>query len=218
MAEITLVAEPGRATGSPESRRLRSAGRVPGILYGHGIQPAALSVDARELRHALSGTAGVNQLLSLQVGTDSHLAMARVIQRHPVRGTVVHVDFQVVRRDEVISADVPVVLTGEAKAVEAERGVLEHVLSSLTVNARPGAIPEAIEVDVEELQVGEIIRVGGLRLPSGVTTDVDPEEPVVVATASAVSAEVAGIEAEEAAAAEESEEGASEAPASTEEG
>ncbi|HLH47334.1 MAG TPA: 50S ribosomal protein L25 [Acidimicrobiales bacterium] len=218
MAEITLVAEPGRATGSPESRRLRSAGRVPGILYGHGIQPAALSVDARELRHALSGTAGVNQLLSLQVGTDSHLAMARVIQRHPVRGTVVHVDFQVVRRDEVISADVPVVLTGEAKAVEAERGVLEHVLSSLTVNARPGAIPEAIEVDVEELQVGEIIRVGGLRLPSGVTTDVDPEEPVVVATASAVSAEVTGIEAEEAAAAEESEEGASEAPASTEEG
>lgn len=201
MAEITLVAEPGRATGSPESRRLRAAGRIPGVVYGHGVTPEAVSVDARDLRHALTGESGVNQLLSLQVGATSHLAMARVLQRHPVRGTVTHVDFQVVSRDEVISADVPVVLVGEAKAVEVERGVIEHVLGSLTVHARPGSIPPTIEVDITALAVGDAIRVGQLRLPAGVTTGVDVDEPVVVAAASAVAAEVAEIESEEAEAA-----------------
>jgi large subunit ribosomal protein L25 len=202
MAEITLQAEPGRATGSPESRRLRAAGRIPGVVYGHGVDPTSVSVDGRELRHALTGATGVNQLLSLRVAGTTHLALARVLQRHPVRNTVIHVDFQVVSRDEVVSADVPIIIVGEAKAVEADRGMLEHSLSSLTVNARPGSIPDAIEVDVSAMVIGDAVRVGELRLPSGVTTDVDPEEPVVVAAASAVSAEVAGIEAEEAEAAE----------------
>src|ERR1700678_2432161 len=99
MAEITLVAEPGRLTGSSESRRLRASGRIPGVLYGHGGEGTSVSVDGREFRQALSGGAGLNQLLSLQVGSETHLAMARSLQRHPVRHTVIHVDFQIVRRD-----------------------------------------------------------------------------------------------------------------------
>ena len=87
-----------------------------------------MSVDGRDLRHALSGDAGLNQLLSLEVGSETHLALARSLQRHPVRHTVVHVDFQIVRRDEVISADVPIVLVGEAKAVEQEKGLVEQLL------------------------------------------------------------------------------------------
>src|SRR3984885_2372832 len=171
MAEINLVAEPGRSTGSAESRRLRSSGRIPAVLYGHGAEGQSVSVDGREFRHALSGGSGLNQLLSLKVGSETHLAMARSLQRHPVRHTVIHVDFQIVRRDEVIAADVPIVLIGEARAVEQEGGLVEHLLTALTVNAVPGLIPPNIEVDISELTVGASVRVGDLPLPEGVTTD-----------------------------------------------
>jgi large subunit ribosomal protein L25 len=199
MPEITLVAQSGRTTGSPESRRLRTSGRIPAVVYGHGIDAESVSVDGRELRSALSGDAGVNQLLNLEVAGNHHLALARVLQRHPVRGTVVHVDFQVVSRTEILSADVPVVLVGEAKAVENERGVVEHSLQSLTINARPGDIPNSIEVDISGLAIGDTIRVSDLPLPAGVTTDVDPDEAVVIAAVSEVNAEVEGLEADDAA-------------------
>jgi large subunit ribosomal protein L25 len=200
MPEITLVAQSGRTTGSPEARRLRAAGRIPAVVYGHGIDAESVTVDGRDLRSALSGDAGVNQLLSLDVGGHEHLALARVLQRHPVRGTVIHIDFQVVSRTEIISADVPVVLIGEARHVEEERGVIEHLVQSLTINARPGDIPNSIEIDISELTIGDTVRVADLPLPAGVTTDVDPEELVVIAAVSEVNAEVEGLEAEEAAA------------------
>ncbi len=226
MAEITLVAEPGRTTGSSESRRLRAAGRIPAVVYGHGMDGISVSVDGRELRRALSGDAGTNQLLELKIGSESHLAMARVLQRHPVRHTVMHVDFQIVRRDEVISADVPIVLTGEAKGVSQEGGVVEQPLTSLTVNATPSRIPGAIEVDITELSVGEGIRVGDLKLPSGVTTDVAEDEIIVIGSISRVAEAVEAEEAAEAAAGEGGEavgeagegEGTGEAGAASEEG
>lgn len=183
MAEVTLVAEPGRATGSSESRRLRAAGRVPAVVYGSGVDPVSVSVDGRELRIALSGEAGTNQLLELHVGSDKHLALARVLQRHPVRYTVTHVDFQVVGRDQVVSADVPIILVGHAKSVEQDKGLVEQHLTSLTVRATPSQIPNSIEVDVTALTVGEAVRVGDLALPAGVTTDVSAEETVVVGSA-----------------------------------
>ena len=212
MAEVTLIAEPGRPIGSAASRRLRASGRIPAVVYGHGGSGTAVSVDARDLRHALSGDAGLNQLLSLRVGSDTHLALARSLQRHPVRHTVVHVDFLIVRRDEVIAADVPIVLVGEARAVEQEQGIVEQQLTSLSVNATPDRIPPNLEVDISGLAVGDAVRVSDLSLPSGVTTDVSPDEPVVLAT---VSRAAIALEEEEAAAAEEA---AAEAPAAGAEG
>src|SRR5438067_9811576 len=135
MAEISLVAEVGRVPGSRPSSRLRAAGRIPGVVYGHGIEPLPVSVEARALRGALTTDAGLNALLSLNVSGTTHLTMAREIQRHPVRGTLMHVDFQVVRRDEVLAADVPVVLVGQAEDVARNDGVVEHQLYSLTINA-----------------------------------------------------------------------------------
>jgi large subunit ribosomal protein L25 len=158
-----------------------------------------VSVDARDLRHALSGASGLNQLLSLKVGSETHLALARALQRHPVRHTVVHVDFQIVRRDEVIAADVPIVLVGEAKQVEQEKGLVEQQLTALAVRATPDRIPPHLEVDISDLAVGDSIRVSQIRLPSGVTTDVSPDEPVALATLSRAALE---LEAEEAAAEE----------------
>ena len=199
MAEVQLAAQARRTTGSSESRRLRAEGKIPAVLYGHGVTPQALAVDARELRGALSQEAGLNALLSLRVDSSQHLAMARQLQRHPVRGNVEHVDFVIVRRDEIVSVEVPVRLVGEADEVRKADGLIEQQVFALVVHAKPGDLPPHIDVDVSGLTVGDAIRVGDLKLPNGVTTEVDPEEPIVVAQASAISAEV---EAEEEAAAE----------------
>jgi large subunit ribosomal protein L25 len=199
MAEITVVAEEGRTTGSGAARRLRAGGRVPAVVYGHGMNPLSVSVNARELRAVLS-VHGINQALTLDVGGKKHLVLARELQRHPVRHTLAHVDFQVVRRDEVVHADVAVVLAGDAANVSRERGILEHTLNSLTVRAPLAQIPPEITVDVSNLSIGDVVRVKDLRLPKGVTTDVDPDETVVIAAASPVSAATAAGEAEAAAA------------------
>lgn len=183
MAEITVVAEAGRPIGSRPSGRLRAHGRIPAVIYGHGRDPLPVSVDGRELRTALTTPAGLNALLALKVGSDTHLTLAREIQRHPVRNTVVHVDFLIVGRDEVVSAEVPLVLVGEARLVAQASGVIEQTLTSLPINATPAAIPGHIEVDISEMNVGDTIRVGDITLPAGVAADVDEDEAVVIAHA-----------------------------------
>jgi large subunit ribosomal protein L25 len=207
MAEFTLLAESGRSPGSAASRRLRAEGRIPAVVYGHGTEGISVSVDGRELRHALSGEAGLNQLLNLKIGSDNQLAMARAIQRHPVRHTVLHVDFQIVRRDEVISAEVPIILIGESKEVEQEKGVVEQLLTSLTVKSTPSSIPSSIEIDISGLTVGEGIRVADLPLPADVTTEINPDDFVVLASVSRAALEPEGEEGAEAAAEGEAAEG-----------
>jgi large subunit ribosomal protein L25 len=217
MAEITITAEGGRPTGSRAANRLRAAGRIPGVIYGHGQTPLPVSVDGRELRAALTTEAGLNALLSLKLEGLEHLTLAREIQRHPVRNTVIHVDFQIVRRDEVVTAEVPINLIGDAHEVTVNEGFIEQPLSSLTVRATPGRIPNVLEVDISHMTIGDAIRVSDLSLPSGVTTEVDPEEAVVIAERSKVAAEIAeaeeAAEAAEAEAAEAAAEGAPEAAA-----
>lgn len=202
MEEVSLLAEAGRTTGSAASRRSRRAGKVPAVLYGHGVEPQSLAVDSRELRGALHSDAGLNALISLRVDGANHLAMARQLQRHPVRGTVDHVDFVIVRRDEVVAVDVPVHLVGEALDVHRADGLVEQQLFSLVINATPGNIPSTIDVDVSELTIGDAVRVGDLKLPAGVTTDADPEEPIVAGQASRVAADLEAVEAEAAEVAE----------------
>lgn len=199
MPEITIAAETGRTPGTRPAGRLRREGKIPGVIYGHGIDPIPVAVDGRELRAALSTEAGVNALLSMKVDGASHLAMARIIQRHPVRHTVTHVDFQVVRRDEVMTVEVGITLVGEAEAVHRGDGVVAQELHSLSVKATPDRIPHAIEVDISALEVGTTIRVQDLTLPAGVSTEVDPEAAVVVGQPPQAAAEIAAVEAEEAA-------------------
>ncbi|MDQ1373407.1 MAG: large subunit ribosomal protein [Actinomycetota bacterium] len=180
MPEIRIAAEKGRPTGSAAARRMRLEGKIPGVVYGHGTDPTPVAVDGRALRAALTTEAGFNALLELEFGGDSQLTLAREIQRHPVRHTVTHVDFVIVRRDEVISADVNITLVGEALEVHREDGVVAHELFSLTVQSTPALIPNSLEVDISALKIGDTIRVGDLKLPEGVTTEVDPEAAIVV--------------------------------------
>src|SRR5690606_15162294 len=113
----TLVANTGRPTGSAASRRLRREDKIPGVLYGHGMDPLAVTVERRELRLAVSGASGMNTLLTLQVDGSTYPAIIKDLQRHPVRRTVTHIDFLQVSLDEDIAVAVPIVLEGEAKAV-----------------------------------------------------------------------------------------------------
>lgn len=187
MAEITLQAHTGRTTGSRPSGRLRAEGKVPGVVYGLGQDPQSVSVAWRELRVVLTGEAGLNALIDLHVdGASGDLVMVKDLQRHPVRRDVLHVDFLRVSRDQAITVEVPIVLEGEAHDVTSNDGVVDHVLYALAISAKPADIPNELTVDISGLQIGDAIRVGDLPLPSGVTTDVDPEDAVVTASVAQV--------------------------------
>jgi len=179
LPDVSLAAEVGRPTGTRNSRRLRAQGKIPAVVYGHGMDALPVVIDAKELRVALSTAAGANALLSLKVGGEQHLVLARELQRHPVRGSLLHVDFQVVRRDEFITSEVPIVVTGEARDVHHEGGIVEQQLFNLTVRAVPADIPPVITVDVSGLGVGSVIRVADLPLPPGVTAEIDGDTVVV---------------------------------------
>lgn len=183
MAEIPLVADVREERGSRASRRLLHAGRIPGVIYGHGDAPVAVAVEARALRSALSTGAGVNALLDLDVAGSHHLAIARELQRHPVRQTVSHVDFQIVRRDELVTADVAVNLVGEPLGVTRAGGSVEHLVLSAQIKAKPADIPTHLEVDVTDLAIGDAIHLRDLVLPQGVTIESDLDTAVVVAHA-----------------------------------
>jgi large subunit ribosomal protein L25 len=176
MDQVTLVAERGRGVGKGFARRLRRTGKVPAIVYGLNSEPVSISVPDRELGHILHGPGGINTLIDLEIdGSKGELVLARQVQRHPVRHSLVHVDFVRVRRDTAISAEVPLHLVGDPPGVK-DGGVLDQERFSLTVEAKPGEIPAAIEVDVSQLEMGGHIRLSEITLPPGVTTSVDPEE------------------------------------------
>jgi len=189
--DTVLVADTSRLLGSRNSRRLRHTGRVPAVVYGHGITATPVSVDARALRAALSTDAGLNAVFEIDVDGAHHLAMAKVVDHHPVRHTIAHVDFLVVNRNEKVTADVPLVLVGESEALKREGGSVEQVLYALTVSMLPNDIPTAIEIDVSDLEAGGSIRLADISLPTGVTTELDPDVSIVHATHAAAEAGVA---------------------------
>jgi large subunit ribosomal protein L25 len=182
--DVTLTVEPGRTLGTRPSRRLRAEGMVPAVIYGQGTDPQPVSVAWPDLRKALTTEAGVNALITLQLDGESNLSIVKDIQRHPVRRDVLHVDFQLISRDEELTVEVPINLVGEAKAVESAKGTVDQIMYTLTVKAKPGFIPNALEANIDDLEVGTTVTVADIALPDGVSTDVDPEEPVVSGSAS----------------------------------
>jgi large subunit ribosomal protein L25 len=196
--DITLAATPGRATGSSASRRLRASGKIPAVLYGRGAEPRSITVDWRDLRSALTTEKGLNALITLDIDGTRTEAVVKEMQRHPVRRDVLHVDFLSVDVDKPITTDVPIVLEGEPTLVLREQGVVDQVMNAIIVNAKPAAVPGHLSVDVSELEIGHTITVADLVLPDGVTTDADPEEPIVIAqlTSLALAEEEEGEEAE----------------------
>jgi len=184
MAEITLPAHSGRPTGSRPSNRLRAEGKVPATVYGLGGDAVTVSVNWRDLRQALTTDAGMNALINLQVDDhESELTIVKELQRHPIKRSVLHIDFLRVSRDVAIEVEVPIVLLGEAEQVLREGGTVDQALFQLTISAKPGSIPNELTVDISGLTIGDAVRVGDIALPEGVETEVDAEEPVVIGSA-----------------------------------
>jgi large subunit ribosomal protein L25 len=181
MPEISLIVDARETLGSSASRRLRAAGRIPAVVYGHGTDPISVEVEGRALRAALSTAAGTNALLRLEMGSTHLLALAREIQRHPVKHTVSHVDFLIVGRDEVVQADIAINLVGDAVAVHRADGVVAQELFTLAVKAKPADLPSHLEVDITEFEIGHVVRVADLPLPAGVEPDLDGDVVVVIA-------------------------------------
>ena len=176
--EVKLKAEPRPETGKGPARRTRMAGRVPAVLYGPELEPQRLSVDARELWHALHTDAGTNVLIDLQLDGEEYLTMPREVQRDILRGTLLHVDLIRIRRDVAIQVNVPVHPTGESAGVK-EGGVIEHHLWELHVEVLPTNVPESLEVDISELQIGDSLRVEAVKVPEGVTVLTPLEETIL---------------------------------------
>jgi large subunit ribosomal protein L25 len=185
MAEITLQATTGRELGSGPSKRIRAEGKVPGVVYGLDADPIAVTVEWKPLREALTTEAGLNALIDLDVDGDVSLTVVKELQRHPIRGNVLHIDFLRVSADAEITVEVPIVLEGEAKAVLSEGGTVDHLLYTLSINAKPADIPNELVVDISDLEINGSIHVSDIKLPSGVSTDVDGEETVVTGTQAA---------------------------------
>jgi len=179
MPETTLTAHTGREIGSSSTRRLRSEGKIPGVVYGHGTDPIPVAVVGREFQIAMSGEAGLNTLLSLNVDGTDHLTLARDIQHHPVRNTVTHIDFLIVRRDELISAEVPINLVGEALEVAHGDGIVDQQLFTLHIKAKPADIPPSVDIDITSLTIGGALHVSDIAIPAGVELETDLEATVV---------------------------------------
>jgi large subunit ribosomal protein L25 len=165
--------------GSAESRRLRRQGLIPGVLYGREQQPVAISIPERALRSALTTSGGLNAVLDVVVDDGKiHSSVLKEYQQHPVKGLIVHVDLQEVRLDQPIHATVPLHIHGEPAGVK-EGGVLSQVTTEVNVEALPMEVPEHLEADVSEMQIGDTLRLAAVTPPEGVTLLDDLEETVI---------------------------------------
>jgi large subunit ribosomal protein L25 len=184
MAEIKIAAEPRESFGKGAARQLRRAGRIPAVLYGHKEEPVHLSLPEHELFLALKTP---NVLLNLEItGGKSQLAIPKAVAKDPVKRSLEHIDLLLVRSGEKVTVEVPVVTTGEV----ASGGLLELVLTSLSVETEATHIPGSVEVSVQGLAEGAQITAAQVELPSGTTLVTDPEAVVVhVLTPASTSAE-----------------------------
>jgi large subunit ribosomal protein L25 len=202
MSETVLQAEVGRRAGSSDARRLRADGKIPAVVYGHGMDPISVSVDRRELRQALSGAAGMNTILDLTVDGTVYPSLIKDIQRHPVKRSVQHIDFIQVNLNEEIVVSIPIHLEGEAKDVSANGGLVDLAMQELQVRTTPRNIPDSVVIDVSEMTMDTVIRVEDIPLPSGVAAEADADAPVVTVLTMRTPVLDAEEEAAEAAAAE----------------
>ena len=178
MATI-LQTKIGRKIGSAESRRLVATDHIPGVIYGHGMVPVKITVERRDLRVALAGPAGVNTILELQVGDAKYPAIVKELQRDPVKRVVRHIDFMQISLTELITMDIPVHLTGTAKAVLSEGGLVDATVNTIQIRATASNIPNEILIDVTAMGMQDVIRLSDVVLPNGVSAVGDPDLVVV---------------------------------------
>ena len=195
MAEVRIRAEQRTEFGKGGARRTRRAGLVPAVVYGHGLPPRHISLPAREIGLALRGDANV--LLRLDLAEGSELALAKDVQRDPIKQSIDHIDLIVVRRGEKVTIDVPLTLVGDPSSSDV---LLNHDLTSVSVEADATDLPRGLEVSIAGFNVGDSIIASQIPLPEGVTLVTDGDALVVsglaAPTAEQLDAELSEAESE----------------------
>jgi large subunit ribosomal protein L25 len=193
MAEIKIAAETRTEFGKGAARRIRRADNVPAVLYGHGSDPVHVTLPGHQLMLALKNS---NALLTIDLGTEVHLAIPKQVQRDPLKGFIEHADLLIVKKGEKVTVDVRIHVVGEA--ISGNLVILEN--STIAVEAEATHIPESFEVTVEGLDAGAQIHARDVALPSGSTLAVDEDLLIVnvtaAPTAEQIEAELAEAEAE----------------------
>jgi len=196
MDQYTLRAVKRNESGSRPSRRLRRENLVPATVYGHGMDAASVTVDAKDLFSVLHTEAGRNALISVEIGDgDGLLTVAREIQRHPVRGDITHVDLIRVTLDEKIEADVSLSPQGTPVGVFQDGGFVETIAATVRVLALPLEVPTSVEFDISELLIGDGLKVSDLPVIEGVEYLDEPDHPILAVLAPRVE-EVEEVEVE----------------------
>jgi large subunit ribosomal protein L25 len=202
---MKVIAFERNLQGTGASRRLRNAGKTPGIVYGVGSEPQLVELDHNALWHALKKEAFHSSILDLEVAGKSQQVLLRDVQYHPFRQLVLHVDFQRVDPNKKIHTKVPLHFLNQETnpAVKTGGAIISHVLAEIEVQCLPSQLPEFLEVDLAKIEAGQSLHAKDITLPAGVTLvpHVEAENPVVASAPVPAGAQSAA-EGEEAPAAE----------------
>ncbi|HEX4934206.1 MAG TPA: 50S ribosomal protein L25/general stress protein Ctc [Gemmatimonadaceae bacterium] len=183
MATASLSASARSGTGKGVARTLRRDGRVPAVIYGHARAPQSLSVDARELGRLLDKHSAETTVIELAVDGTMSRTLIRDIQRHPVKRAILHVDFQELVAGEKVTVNIPLVIVGTSIGVRLNAGILTQVTSELACRVDPANIPNRIEVDVTNVNIGGSVHVSDLTIPEGVELIADEGDTVLTVSA-----------------------------------
>lgn len=178
MDDLFLKAEPRSLTGTANCRRLRHAGTVPGIVYGHG-QHQNVSFNLHEFTLLLHRLHSEHAVVKLHLDDKKLNVLIKDVQRHVVSHIISHIDFLIVDLDETVRVTIPVDVQGESNGVKNFNGVLELIQREVEIECKAGVIPDAIVVDVTPLDVHDVIRIGELPVIDGISYTGDPETTVI---------------------------------------
>jgi large subunit ribosomal protein L25 len=162
---------------------MRAAGQIPGIIYGHAREPQALAINTRDFEKLLEHISAESTVIELAVGGKTSRTLIREIQRHPFKREYLHVDFQELVAGETVSVRIPIVLVGIPEGVRLEGGVMDQTLRDLEIEVDPVNMPNHIDVNVENMKIGESVHVSDLTLPAGVTAITEGDTTIVVVSA-----------------------------------
>ena len=200
MDQTVVKATEGRALGTRPSRRLRAEGRLPAVVYGLDAEPQSISVSYTDLRQALSGEAGMNTVLTLDIDGNQQTVLVRAVQRDPLKRVATHADFLRVEPNKRVRVRIPINLVGDDQHITSTGAMVEQKRFHLDLMVPPNNIPLAIEVDMADLTFDNRISVGDLKLPDGASTPVSEEisvAAVVVPRSALAAAEEDELEGEE---------------------
>jgi len=180
-ASLTATARSDRGTGV--ARKLRQAGQVPAVIYGHGREPQSLALVTRDIDKLLTQVSAASTVIELTVGDTTAKTLIREIQRHPFKRHILHVDFQELVAGEKVTVSVPLRFIGVAEGVRNSGGILEETMHQVHIRVDPSIIPDHVDVDITPLTIGHSFHIRDIKLPDGVLVLDDAGATVCVCTA-----------------------------------